>query len=87
MKKIVLLLIFLTLGVFAEEPSWLREYKSGNFEQERGVHLYFIGISQSYKPSQRNLAKRGAIRSGLTQISNYINVSIDISLKIKSWKS
>ena len=93
MKKLTLItLLFFNTALFAslfdlgsrDEPQWLMEYKTGDFEKDDGKSIYFIGISQPYKSSQEKKAIQGARQNGLSQIANYINVSIGSSLKINT---
>ena len=93
MKKLTLVtVLFFGTALFGslfdlgsrDEPQWLIEYKTGEFEQNDKKNIYFIGISQSYKNSQEKKAIQGARQNGLSQIANYINVSIGSSVKIKT---
>jgi len=93
MKKLSLLFIILygtlLLGSMfwsdtRDEPKWLVEYKSGDLEKDDGINIYFIGISQPYKKVKEKKAIQGARQNGLSQIANYINVSIGSSVKINT---
>ena len=94
MKKKFLLLVIFNLSLFSSSlfdfgsdsalPPWLIEYKKGTFEKDDGKHLYFIGISQSYSQREEKKALQGARNNGLSQISNYINVSVGTILRLKT---
>ena len=68
----------------SDKPQWLKEYETGDFNKDNGKSIYFIGISKPYKSSQEKKAIQGARQNGLSQIANYINVSIGSSIKINT---
>lgn len=95
MKIFITLLLFFTLHLQAESksffdinllsddlPQWLQKYKAGEFITKDRDTLYFMGISSPKKSTQKKEAYQEARNSGLSQISNYINVSVSTSMNL-----
>ena len=64
------------VDIVSDKPKWLRDIEDGKFEFEKGDTLYFIGRSTLHKKTELKIANQEANKDALSQIANYISVSV-----------